>query len=294
MSANIHPTAVVDKKAHIGEECVIGPYAVIEADVHLGARVTVNPHAHIKGRTTIGDDSFVGTGAVIGEMPQIAGFKGMGVTLIGKNNTIREYVTIHSSSAMDKATVLGDNNLLMLFAHIGHDCHIGNNVVICPSTALGGHVQIDDRAFISASVAVHQFVRIGRAVMIGGLSRVVQDVPPFMLSLGDSRIWGINTVGIKRAGYSATDLRDIKNAFMTIYQKRLPTTEALNRLSPSASLPVQEIITFIKSSKRGICGPKRNSLMERIFLDYPYFVRSVLPDALRLFLIRNKERGVHV
>jgi UDP-N-acetylglucosamine acyltransferase len=288
MAIEIHPSAVVDKRAVIGDGTVIGPYAVIEGNVHLGKRVIVNPHAHIKGSTTIGDDTFIGTGAVIGEAAQIAGFHGSGVLIIGKNNTIREYVTIHSSSGADKATVLGDDNFLMLFAHVGHDCHIGNSVVICPSTLIAGHVHIDDRAFLSGSVVVHQFVHIGRGAMISGLSRVNQDVPPFMLLVGDSRIWGVNSVGAKRSGLTSSELKDIKSAFNILYQKKLPVSQAVIELNKMNSPLTKEIAGFVNHSERGICGPKRNNLMEKIFMDYPYFIRSVLPDALKLFLAKDK------
>ena len=275
----IHPSAVIDKKAVVDESSDIGAYSVIENGVHIGKNVTINPYAHIKGNTIIGDDTFVGTGAVIGELPQMLGQRNnVGKLRIGKNVTIREYVTIHTSTEKEKETVIGDNCFLMGFSHVGHDCCLANDVVVCNNSSLAGHVEIGERAFISGTVVVHQFVRIGRLAMVSGLARVNQDIPPFMMVVGDSRVWGVNTVGVKRAGMKTQDLSEIKKAFSVIYRKNLSTKGALVQLERVDSALIKEIVVFILASKRGICGPKKSSLWERLFLDYPYFVRAKMTD----------------
>ena len=275
----IHPSAVIDKKAVVEDSADIGAYAVIEDGVHIGKNVTINPYAHIKGNTIIGEDSFIGTGAVIGELPQMLGQRdNIGKLRIGKNVTIREYVTIHTSIEKDKETVIGDNCFLMGFSHVGHDCCLANDVVVCNNSSLAGHVQVGERTFISGTVVVHQFTRIGRLAMVSGLARVNQDIPPFMLVVGDSRVWGVNTVGIKRAGMSTQDLAEIKKAFSVIYRKNLSIKNALAQLEKVDSPLIKEIVVFVLGSKRGICGPKKSNFWERLFLDYPYFVRSKITD----------------
>jgi UDP-N-acetylglucosamine acyltransferase len=275
MDTKIHPTAIIEKGAILEGEVEIEPYVIIEKDVRIGKKVRIGPFSHIKGNTEIRDNTFIGTGAVIGEVPQILRFKrNVGKVYIGKNNIIREYVTIHTSSAPDKITYIGDNNYLMGFAHIAHDCVLENDIIICNGSLLAGHVKVGSNAFISGNVVVHQFTRIGKLSMIAGLARVNQDVPPFMMVVGDSKVWGINLVGIKRAGLGADSLKDIKKAFNIIYRSRLPIKNAVEKLKNINSSEVKEIVEFILSSKRGICGPKRSTLKERIFLDYPYFLRN--------------------
>ncbi|MCM8786494.1 MAG: acyl-ACP--UDP-N-acetylglucosamine O-acyltransferase [Candidatus Omnitrophica bacterium] len=274
----IHPTAIIDKEAILEEPVNIGAYAVIEKNVRIGKNVTICPYAHIAGNTTIGDNNFIGTGAVIGQMPQILGIKeNLGRLFIGNNNVIREYVTIHTSSLADKTTTIGNNNYFMAFSHIAHDCEITNNVVICNGSLIAGHVQINENAFISGNVVVHQFVRIGRLAMIGGLSRVNQDVLPFMLLVGDSKIWGLNLVGLKRKGFGSKEIAEIKKAFNIIYRSKLSLSNAVRLLKNMSSKYVEEIIEFILSSKRGICGPHRSTFFEKLFLDYPYLFLLKIP-----------------
>jgi len=279
-NTKIHPTAIIEKGAVLEEGVCVGAYAVIEKRVHLEKNVKIGPRAYIKGDTHIGPNTFIGNGAVIGEAPQVLGIKDeAGKLRIGKDNIIREYVTVHTSMTEDCATVIGDNNFFMGFSHLAHDCQVGNNVIICNGALIAGHTHIQDRAFISGYVVVHQFARIGRLAMISGLARVNQDVPPFMLVVGDSRVWGINTVGLKRAGFSIGQLNNIKKAFSIIYRKNLGLKSALNELEQIESPEVKEITVFILSSKRGICGPKRSSFFEKIFLDYPYLIRTKIPSS---------------
>jgi UDP-N-acetylglucosamine acyltransferase len=287
---SIHSTAVVDKGVALGEGVRIGPYAVVEAGVSLGRNVEVSAHAHIKGNTSVGEGTFIGTGALIGEMPQMAGLReNKGQLLIGKNNIIREYVTIHTSTSPERPTSLGDDNYLMGFVHVAHDCCLKNHIVICNGTLIAGHVTIEDRAFFSGNAVVHQFVRVGRLTMIGGLSRVNQDVPPFMMVVGDSRVWALNTVGLRRARMPSKEVQGIRNAFALVYRSKLPLKKAVEQVVTEGLPAAQEFVEFIKASQRGICGPHRSSFLERVFLDYPYFFRAKIP-AYSLFLKHQKKR----
>jgi len=165
----------------------------------------------------------------------------------------------------------------MACSHVAHDCKIANNVVICNGTLVAGHIEIGDNAFISGNVVIHQFVKIGRLAMIGGLSRVNQDVLPFMMVVGDSRVWGPNLVGLKRANFSREEINQIRKAYKILYRKERSLKNALEELEKLDSPVVKEMIVSILSSQRGICGPKRSALWEKLFLDYPYFARSKIP-----------------
>lgn len=280
----IHPKAIIENGAVLEEGVSVGAYAVVEAAVRLGRNVCVQPHVHLKGDTVIGEGTFIGTGALIGAAPQMLGrAANRGKVTIGRNNVIREYVTIHASTSPQNSTTLGDNNYLMGFSHLAHDCRLKNNIVICNGSLLAGHIEVDNGVFISGNVTMHQFVRIGRLAMVGGLSRVNQDIPPFMMVIGDSRVWGINLVGLRRAKFLRTEIEDVKKAFAILYRRKLSPKSAADRLEGMNSERVKEIADFIRSSQRGICGPKRSALWERLFLDYPYFLRTQIP-AYRMFL----------
>jgi UDP-N-acetylglucosamine acyltransferase len=271
-------TATIKSGAKIDTGAKVGPYAIIDAGARLEKNVIISSHAQIKGNTTIGEGTFVGSGAIIGEAPQMFGsLKNVGRVIIGKNNIIREYVTIHSSTTPDGSTSIGSNNFFMAFSHVAHDCRLNNSVTLCNGSLLAGFVQVADGAFISGNVVVHQFVRIGRLAMVGGLSRVNQDIPPFMMVVGDSRVWGVNLVGLKRAGLSANERKDIKQAYNILYRRSLSQKKALEELEKINSSYVKELSVFILSSQRGICGPKKNSFWEKLFLDYPYMLRNNIP-----------------
>jgi UDP-N-acetylglucosamine acyltransferase len=284
----IDKTAIVDKNACIEADVTIGPYALVEKDVHLAKGVSIGPHAHIKGKTYLGESTSVGTGAVLGEVPQMLGIRQTeGKLYIGKNNIIREYVTIHTATKANCSTTIGNNNFLMGFSHIAHDCRLADNIVVCNGSLLAGCVEVGEGAFISGCVVVHQFVRIGKLAMIGGLSRVNQDVVPFMMVVGDSRVWGINLVGLRRASFARDEIKKIRKAYRLLYRKGLPLKEALSQLEPIDSKNVKEIFLFVLSSKRGISGPKKSSLWDKLFLDYPYFVRSKILTYDRFLKIRK-------
>lgn len=274
----IHEKAIIQKGAVIDKDVNIDAYAIVEGTVRLGKGVTVSPYVHIKGNTYIGDNTFIGTGSVIGEAAQMLEEREVrGSVYIGKNNIIREYVTINSPTSDEKATSIGDNNYFMACSHIGHDCKVANNVVVCNGVLVAGHVEIQDKVFISGNVGIHQFVRIGRLAMIGGLSRVNQDIPPFMMALGDSKICGINIVGLRRTGFSRQEVNTIKKVYNFLYRKDLTLKTALSNIERIESDQAKEVLIFILSSSRGICGPRRSNLWEKIFLDYPYMVRSKIP-----------------
>lgn len=250
----IHPTAIVDGNAVVGERVDIGPYAVIGADVVVGDDCRIGPHVFITGHTRLGSGTVVHTGAVLGDEPQDLHYEGGRSFLeIGTNCVIREYVTVHRGTETDSKTVVGNNVMLMALAHVGHNCTIGNNVVVANVSALGGHVHIEDRAFVSASVGVHQFVRIGTMAMVGGFNRVTQDVPPYCL-LQDAVVHGPNTVGLRRAGIAADTRTAIKNAIKLLYFSGLNRMNAVEKIRDEfGGIPeVDHLVDFIESTKRGL------------------------------------------
>lgn len=257
MSA-IHPAAIVDPGARLGAAVSVGPYAVIEADVVIGDGCAVGAHAVIKRYTRMGSGNRMWEHAVIGGEPQDVKFTGFASYVeIGSGNMIREGATIHRASREGDATRLGDNNFLMACSHVGHDCQVGNQVIIANGALLAGFVQAGDRAFISGNVAIHQFVRIGRLAMVGGLARVSLDCLPFMITEGSpARARGLNLVGLRRAGVSAQDIKALKQAFLDL-RSGSPLEESLQRLARSPSPLVAELVEFIRSSPRGFSHPSR-------------------------------------
>jgi UDP-N-acetylglucosamine acyltransferase len=253
----VHPTAVVNPKADIAGDVEIGPYAVIKDNVKIGPRVKILANAYIGQWTEIGEDSEVHMGAVIGHLPQDFSFKKKKSHLIiGKRNIIREYVTIHRGTEEGSSTIIGDDNFIMGFAHIAHDCKLGNNIVIANTSALSGYVEIEDKAFISAYAAIHQFVRIGAISMIAAQSRVIKDAPPYMLLKGESTVYGINVVGLRRAGFSQETRNKIKRAHRILYRSGYKLSEVIEELEKAhLGEEVQHLIDFLKKkSKRGLCG----------------------------------------
>ena len=257
---NIHKTAVVHPSAQLSPGVSIGPYSIIEGDVTLGDNVHVGSHCVVMGQTTIGRNNSIFTGAVIGSPPQIKNPKGNGNVYlsIGENNIIREYVTINPGTIEGGGkTLIGDNNLFMAYCHIAHDCIIGNNCVMANAATLAGHVILEDGAIVGGLTGVHQFVRLGRLSMIGGMSRISQDVPPFSLCSGqDPKIYGINKVGLRRAQVQAESLEKIRKAFKILFNSGLSRTHAIERVEAEVTQcpEVEHLVFFIKTSKRGVCG----------------------------------------
>lgn len=254
MSNSIHPTALVSDKAELGNGNDIGAYVIIEDDVVLGDNNTLLSGSVIKSGTAIGDNNNIHEHAVIGGLPQDLGFD-MAIpsyVKIGDKNTLREFVTIHRASQEKQATTLGNENYLMAQVHLGHDCELENNVIIAPSSGLGGFVTVEDRAFISGGVMVHQFVHIGTLAMLGGNAKITQDVLPYMMADGNpAHISGLNKVGLRRAGYKVADITAIKQAYQLLFNNESKLEERLNHLSQLDHASAQHLASFIQASKRG-------------------------------------------
>lgn len=257
-SGMIHPTAIVHPDAVLGKDVEIGPWVLIEGTVKIGDRTKVGPRATIEGHTTIGTDNEIFTGAVIGSRTQDRKFEG-GVSYlkIGNRNKIREYTTINPGTLEGTETVIGDDNLLMAYAHVAHDCTIHNGAILANNATLAGHVIVEDKAIIGGLSAVHQFVRIGKLSITGGCSKVVQDIPPFMMVDGHpAKAFGINSVGLDRAGFSKEDKSALKRAFRIIFKSGLSLKSVVKQLKQEipSSAPLQTLIDFLEKSERGICG----------------------------------------
>lgn len=252
----IHPTAVISPHARLGERVSIGPNVCIGDHVEIGSDVTILANAYLTGWTTIGDGTQIHMSAIVGHEPQDLKFDPQmkSFVRVGKNNVIREFATIHRGSVEGSATVLGDGNYLMAGAHVGHDCRIGNNTVLVNNVLLGGHVTVEDQAIISGGAAAHQFSRIGKLAMVGGLTRVNEDVPPFMLVRNDSQIYSLNLVGLRRAGFGSARIGALKQAFKVLLLHGHTLKRALEELERgNVTEDIRYLIDFIRSSKRGIC-----------------------------------------
>jgi UDP-N-acetylglucosamine acyltransferase len=256
---SIHPSAVIASDAKLGANVRIGPFAVIEEDVVLGDDCEIAAHAVIKRHTRMGARNRVAEHAVIGGDPQDFKFKPdcLSWTEVGNDNWLREGVTVHRGSRQGSATKLGNGCFLMAYSHIAHDCVVGNNVVMANTAGIAGEVVVDDRAFISAAVTVHQFCRIGRNAMVGLSSKVVQDALPFCITDGNpARARSLNLVGLKRNGFERADIGALKDAYRLLYQ-RVPLAEAIERMRAMERTPVTELADFIEGSKRGFAHPTR-------------------------------------
>jgi UDP-N-acetylglucosamine acyltransferase len=247
----IHPTAVIHPGAQLHPTVKVGAYAVIGENVKIGAHSTVGAHVVIEGWTHIGDRNQIFPGAAIGLEPQDLKYDGsISQVVIGNDNRIREYVTINRATGAGESTCIGNSNLLMAYVHVAHNCLIGDNVVITNSVALAGHVVIESLARIGGIVGIHQFTHIGRLAMIGGMSRIDRDVPPYMLVEGNpSRVRVINRVGLERAGLSPESLQLLETAHRLLYRKGLSTTEAIAQLKELSSDPhIQHLHDFVQTS----------------------------------------------
>ena len=254
----IHPSAIVDPKAEIERSAEIGPYAVIGPEVSIGPGTRVMSHVVIDGWTDIGADCVVYPHAVIGLAPQDMKYKNEKTRLtIGDRNTIREYVTLHrGTDAGGGTTAIGDDNYLMAYAHIAHDCTIGNRVIMANAATLAGCITIGDDAILGGLVGVHQFVRIGPYAMIGGCSAVAQDVPPYVRVAGNhAKPYGLNSIGLKRHGFSETQIQVLKGVYKLIFRAGLTQREAVKQARERwPDVPeVECFLTFIEGSARGIC-----------------------------------------
>ncbi|MFH1878802.1 MAG: acyl-ACP--UDP-N-acetylglucosamine O-acyltransferase [Candidatus Omnitrophota bacterium] len=263
----IHRTAFISKEAEIDPSAEVGTNVTIEGQVKIGPRVKIMANACIRGGTDIGEGTVVHPGAVIGNDPQDYAYKGAPTfTKIGKNNVIREYVTIHRGTKEGSSTIVGDNNYLMVQAHLGHNCVLGDNIIIANSALLAGYVEVGKGAFISGNVVFHQFCRIGAYAMIGGFTGVNKDVPPYMLVRGPSLIRGVNLVGLRRGGFPRETISEIKGAYKLLFMSGLKVDEALEEIEHSYKSPeIVHLMDFIRNSKRGICRPRFSKDQEDFF-----------------------------
>lgn len=254
MSNTIHPTALVSDKVDLGKGNDIGAFVVIEDDVTIGDNNSLLSGVVLKSGTSIGNANKIHEHVVIGGLPQDLGFDSATPSKveIGDKNTFREFVTIHRASQKNEATKLGNENYLMTQVHIGHDCELENNVIIAPSTGLGGFVTVEDKAFISGGVMVHQFVHIGSLAMLGGNAKITQDVLPYMMADGNpAQITGLNKVGLRRAGFKVEDIKELKKAYQLLFKNNSKLEQRLNQLAQHDHASAQHLASFINASKRG-------------------------------------------
>jgi UDP-N-acetylglucosamine acyltransferase len=256
--ATIHPTAIVEPGANIGNNVTIEPYAIVKGNVTLEDGVTIKSHAYIDGYTTIGEGTIVYPSASIGTKCQDLKYRGEKTFVkIGKNCEIREFVTINSSCGENTAVVVGDNCLIMAYCHIAHNCVVGNRVIMSNNATLGGHVIVEDCAIIGGMTPIHQFVRIGCHAMVGGMSRITQDIPPYTIGAGiPFKFGGINIIGLKRHHFPFKTRKELAKAFKLLYRSNLSPEKALELIETEVEqIPeVLHWIKFCRESKRGLMG----------------------------------------
>ncbi|MCW5664304.1 MAG: acyl-ACP--UDP-N-acetylglucosamine O-acyltransferase [Piscinibacter sp.] len=259
--ASIHPSAVVDPAAELGENVTIGPYAVVNAGVRIGEGTSIGAHAVVDGRTTIGRDNRIFPFAAIGGMPQDKKYRGEPTELIiGDGNTIREYCTLNTGTVQDGGvTRIGDDNWIMAYVHIAHDCQLGSHIIIANATQLGGHVHLADWVFLGGLSGVHQFVRVGAHAMTGFQTRLSQDLPPFVTAAGNpAEAQGINAEGLKRRGYTAERIAQVKAMHKSLYRKGLTLAAGIAEIaamkgqSPETDADVDLMLGFLGDASRGI------------------------------------------
>ncbi len=255
MTSRLHPTAVIDPRAEIGPDVVVGPYAVIGPRVVIGESSEVGPHAVLERDVTLGRRCFVGAGTVLGGAPQDLKYRGEpSSVVIGDEVRIREYTTVNRGTAARGVTSIGAGAYVMSYVHVAHDCAIGAHAVIANAVQLAGHVTIGDHATLGGQTPVHQFVRIGTHAFVGGGSRLPQDVPPYTRVAGSPlKLYGINVVGLRRAGFPDDTVRALQHAFRLLFNSRLTTTQAIERLRAQPGVPeVETLVAFVAGTERGI------------------------------------------
>jgi UDP-N-acetylglucosamine acyltransferase len=254
----IHPTAIVDSKAEMGEGVEIGAYSVVEQDVSIGEGTRIGPHVVIREGTHIGKRCQIFQFASIGEAPQAFFYRGEKTSLfIGDQNVIREFVTLHRGTIKGGGkTVIGNDNFIMAYSHVAHDCQIGNQVVMSNGATLAGHIVIEDYAIIGGLSAIHQFCRVGTHALISGLTGVPLDIPPYMMAAGSrAKLYGLNAVGLKRHRFSEETMKALKIAYRIIFRSGLTLEKAMKKVGEdeiSQAREVQHLLQFIQRSKRGI------------------------------------------
>ena len=256
MNAPIHKTAIVSPNAEIAADVSVGPYAIIGDGCVIAEGCTIGPHAVLERNVHLAANVKVGVGSVLGGDPQDLKFKGEETTVeIGEGSTIREYSTINRGTAQSMKTTVGRGCFIMSYVHLAHDCHIGDGVIISNATQLAGHVTVEERAILSGVSAVHQFALIGRYSFIGGCSRVAKDVPPYVKAVGNPvKLYGLNTVGLQRNGFSEDVIKELKRAYRLFFKSELNVSQAKARAeSELRHIPeVEEFLRFFERSDRGV------------------------------------------
>lgn len=257
MGTNIHPTAVIHSKAQIADGVEIGPYTVVGEHVKIGKDTRISSHVLIEGWTTIGERNQILSFSSIGTPPQDIGYRNEETALIiGNDNVIRECATIHrATTKQDRKTVIGNNNFLMAYSHVAHDSTLGNHIIMANSVALGGHIVIEDYAILGGIVAVHQFVRIGAYAIVGGMTGVSMDIPPYVsASGGRAQLYGLNLVGLKRRGFTDEAINTLKKVYKIIFRSGLTQDEAFQKVQAEfpGSPEAAHFVEFMKNSKRGV------------------------------------------
>jgi UDP-N-acetylglucosamine acyltransferase len=254
--ARIHQTAIIASDAHLGADIEVGPFAIVGDGCVVGDGSVVGARATLERNVTLGANVQVGSGTIVGGPPQDVKYRGEDTTVeIGDGTVIREYTTINRGTTQSFKTTVGKNCFVMSYVHLGHDCHIGDGVVLVNGVQLAGHVTVEDRAIISGLTAVHQFVRIGRFSFIGGCSRVAQDVPPYTRAVGNPiKLYGLNSVGLRRNNFPDDVVRELKRAYRLFFRSELNLSQAVQRADAELEhLPeVQEFVRFVSDTNRGV------------------------------------------
>ncbi|RLE07867.1 acyl-[acyl-carrier-protein]--UDP-N-acetylglucosamine O-acyltransferase [Candidatus Aerophobetes bacterium] len=261
MGAFVHPTAIVEPGAQLEEEVEVGPYSIIGKNVRIGRRTRIGPGVLIEGWTSIGADCIICKGTAIGGLPQDTHFKGgKSFIKIGDRNIIREYVTIHRGTKEGSVTQIGNDNFIMAYSHIAHNCIIEDGVIIANLGTLAGYVTVEKKAVIGGLSGIHQYVRIGAYSIVGGCSKVVKDVPPYTKADGHpATLWGLNTIGLRRANFPPRTTELLKKAYKILFRSNLNTSQALRKIENGLEpVPeIQHLCDFIRNSQRGICKERQ-------------------------------------
>jgi len=252
----IHPTAIIHPQAQIDSSVSVGPCAVIDENVVVGTNCVVGPHAHLTGHTTIGAHNQFHAGCVIGDAPQDLKYNGEPTRLrIGDHNVFREHVTVNRSNKLKEETVIGSHNFLMANSHVGHNACLGDHIALANGALLAGHVTVADRAFISGNCLVHQFCRIGELALMQGGSAISMDLPPFAVASRSNGLCGLNTIGLRRAGFTADERQELRLLYHALFRSGRNLREALTAAKKEfTSAPAKVMLEFIVSTKRGVCS----------------------------------------
>jgi UDP-N-acetylglucosamine acyltransferase len=256
--SRIHPTAIVDSRAEVDPTVEIGPYAVVGPEVRLGAGVVLKPHAYVTGRTEVGAETVIYSFASVGEIPQDKKYRGEPTRLvIGARNQIREHATLSPGTAQGGGlTSIGNDNLLMIGSHVGHDCQIGSHVVIANNVGLAGHVVVENHAFLAAFAGVHQFARVGESAMLAAFAAAAQDVAPYVTVEGNrARVVGVNRINLERRGFSAERIEAVERAVRLVFRSKLLPRDAFARVREELpdSPEAEHLVAFLEKSERGFC-----------------------------------------